>query len=210
MPEQLTQAIEALLFAAEGPLTAQRLAGILEAEPDVVVQLIAELSAQLEGRGLQVLELAGGYRLASRPEFAEHLRRLREPEPEKLTRPALEALTIIAYRQPITRPEIDAVRGVDSSGVLGTLLEKGLIHISGRKEAPGRPLLYQTTDHFLSCFGLNSVDDLPMLDPLRKLSERQLSLQPVPPAPSPGAVTGSAWAPGPALQPGTPEVGDVE
>ncbi|MFQ6131976.1 MAG: SMC-Scp complex subunit ScpB [Armatimonadota bacterium] len=193
MSQQLPAAIEALLFAADGPLTAARLAAILEVDEETVPQLIEELSAQLDGRGLQVLELAGGYRLASRPEFAEHLRRLREPEPEQLSKPSLEALTIIAYRQPITRPEIDAIRGVDSSGVLGTLLEKGLIRITGRKEAPGRPLLYQTTDHFLSCFGLKSLDDLPMLDPLRKMTERQLSLrsgpQPGAPEPEPDAET---------------------
>lgn len=191
MSESLSAALEALLFASDGPLTAERLASVLDLDPEAVPSLVEELAGQLEGRGLQVLELAGGYRLASRPEFAEHLRRLREPEPEQLSRPALEALTIIAYREPVTRPEIDAIRGVDSSGVLGTLLEKGLIRVTGRKEAPGRPWLYQTTDHFLSCFGLKSLDDLPMLDPLRKLSERQLPLRPRDASTEPGADDGS-------------------
>jgi segregation and condensation protein B len=116
--------------------------------------------------------------LATRPEYAEYVRRLIEPEPWRMSRSALETLTIVAYRQPVTRPEVDAIRGVDSSYVLSMLVERGLIRVAGRKEAPGRPLLFETTPEFLSAFGLKSLDDLPMLDPLRRAAERQLSLSP--------------------------------
>jgi segregation and condensation protein B len=179
---RLTAALESLLFAADGALTTARLAELLDVQPEQVAAVVADLQAQIAGRGVQVVQLAGGYRMATRPEFADYVRRLREPEPERLSRAALETLTIVAYRQPITRPEIDALRGVDSSGVLANLVEKGLLQIAGRKDAPGRPLIFETTDHFLSTFGLASLDELPMLDPLRQASERQLTL---PAAPSP-------------------------
>jgi len=110
------------------------------------------------------VQLAGGYALATRPEFADYVQRLVEPEPERLSIQALETLAILAYRQPITRPEIDALRGVNSGGVVTSLLEKGLIRIKGRKDAPGRPFLLETTAHFLSAFGLGDLSDLPRVD----------------------------------------------
>lgn len=177
MEDKLDAIVEALLFAAARPVPAGQIAEVLEVDEGAVPEIVAALSRALEGRGLQVVTLAGGYQLSTCPAFAEYLRRLREPEPEKLTRPALETLSIVAYRQPITRPEVDAIRGVDSSSVLTSLTEKGLVKIVGRKAAPGRPLLFETTSHFLSSFGLKSLDDLPMLDALRTAAVRQPSLE---------------------------------
>lgn len=177
MEDKLDAIVEALLFAAARPVPAGQIAEVLEVDEGAVPEIVAALSRALEGRGLQVVTLAGGYQLSTCPAFAEYLRRLREPEPEKLTRPALETLSIVAYRQPITRPEVDAIRGVDSSSVLTSLTEKGLVKIVGRKAAPGRPLLFETTSHFLSSFGLKSLDDLPMLDALRTAAVRQQSLE---------------------------------
>jgi len=175
--DKLDAIVEALLFAAARPVPAGQIAEVLEVDEGAVPEIVAALSRTLEGRGLQVVTLAGGYQLSTRPAFAEYLRRLREPEPERLTRAALETLSIVAYRQPITRPEVDAIRGVDSSSVLTSLTEKGLVKIVGRKAAPGRPLLFETTSHFLSSFGLKSLDDLPMLDALRTAAVRQQSLE---------------------------------
>ncbi len=177
MEDKLDAIVEALLFAAARPVPAGQIAEVLEVDEGAVPEIVAALSRALEGRGLQVVTLAGGYQLSTRPAFAEYLRRLREPEPERLTRAALETLSIVAYRQPITRPEVDAIRGVDSSSVLTSLTEKGLVKIVGRKAAPGRPLLFETTSHFLSSFGLKSLDDLPMLDALRTAAVRQQSLE---------------------------------
>ena len=176
MENEFRPIVEALLFAAGRPLSARQIADVLEVDESAVADIIDVLSQALEGRGLHVVEIAGGYQLATRPAYADYLRRMRAPEPERLTRAGLETLSIVAYRQPITRPEIDAIRGVDSSSVLASLTEKGLIRIAGRKIAPGRPLLFETTSHFLSSFGLKSLDDLPMLDALRSASARQPSL----------------------------------
>ncbi|MGD8240253.1 MAG: SMC-Scp complex subunit ScpB [Armatimonadota bacterium] len=176
MENEFSPIVEALLFAAGRPLSARRIAEVLEVDESAVADIIGALSQALQGRGLQVVELAGGYQLGTRADHAEHLRRLRTPEPERLTRAGLETLSIVAYRQPLTRPEVDAIRGVDSSSVLATLTEKGLLKIAGRKAAPGRPLLFETTSHFLSSFGLKSLDDLPMLDALRTAAARQPAL----------------------------------
>lgn len=172
----LEPALEALLFAAHEPVTSKDLATILEVDEKEIPDIVEGLRKRLEGRGIGVVEYAGGYQLATRPEYAEYVRRLVEPEPWRLSRAALETLTIVAYRQPVTRPEIDALRGVDSSYVLSMLAERGLIRVAGRKDAPGRPLLFETTPEFLSAFGLKSLDDLPMLDPLQQAAERQLRL----------------------------------
>ncbi len=166
-------AIECLLFASNEPVGDAKLAEVLGVPEQQVAVLIEQLQQQLEGRGLCVVELAGGYNLATRPEYADFVERLLEPEPERLSVAALETLAIIAYRQPITRPEIDELRGVNSSGVVNTLLEKGLVEVAGRKPAPGRPFLLRTTSHFLSSFGLRDLDELPRLGPLEaeKLAE---------------------------------------
>ena len=169
-PEQLSgqrdllSALQCLLFVAGEPLSVARLSQALAREETEIHRLCQELNQRLEGHGLHVVALAGGYALATRPEYADYVQRLLEPEPERLSVQALETLAIVAYRQPITRPEIDSLRGVNSAGVVASLLEKGLLRIKGRKDAPGRPFLLETTAHFLSAFGLKDLSDLPQVD----------------------------------------------
>lgn len=165
----LMNALECLLFVAEDPLSARDAAEVLGAQPREVEDTIAALQMRLEGSGLHVVCLAGGYALGTRPEYADYVERLLQPDPERLSRQALEVLAIVAYRQPITRPEVDAIRGVNSSGVVNSLLEKDLLKIAGRAKAPGRPFLLSTTATFLSAFGLRSLEDMPQLElPLPK------------------------------------------
>lgn len=173
-PESLC-ALQCILFVAGEPLPVDRVASALGQDVMYVPRLCERLNEHLQGQGLHVVQLAGGYALATRPEFADYVQRLLEPEPERLSIQALETLAIIAYRQPITRPEIDALRGVNSGGVVTSLLEKGLVRISGRKDAPGRPFLLETTAHFLSSFGLSDLSDLPRVD-LPELGDGQPKL----------------------------------
>lgn len=172
--EEKTRALEAVLFAAEGPLDDERLAAVLEVPTEEVAAVVAALGELLADSAVHVVQLAGGYQLATRPRYAGYVQRLREPEPERLSPQALETLAIVAYLQPITRPEIDEIRGVNSSGAVNGLLEKGLIEISGRKDAPGRPFLLTTTAHFLSTFGLNDLSELPELSPAEADFQEQL------------------------------------
>jgi len=126
---------------------------------------LAELRRSYEqaDRGLQVIEVAGGYRLVTKPQYAAFVEKLRRPQRIRLSRAALETLAIIAYRQPVTAGEIEQIRGVNSSGVLHTLVERELVSASGRREGPGRPRLYVTTQKFLDVFGIASLDELPPL-----------------------------------------------
>lgn len=171
--DHLMNALECLLFAAKEPVPVQRLADVLAAEVTDLPGLLEELSARREGTGLAVVQLAGGYSLATRPDYADYVRTLLEPDPERLSVQALETLAIIAYRQPLTRPEIDEVRGVNSSGAVASLIQKDLVRIAGRKDAPGRPFLLETTPHFLSLFGLADLGDLPDIGELRRAMEQQ-------------------------------------
>jgi segregation and condensation protein B len=157
-------ALEAVLFMAAEPLPSSELAEILEVTPTVADRLAGELAALYTGRGTQVSRVAGGYQIATRPEYGPFVAKLHKPERFRLSRAALETLAIVAYKQPITRPEIEVIRGVNSDSPVDTLSQYELICEVGRKEAPGRPLLYRTTDSFLGTFGLDSVDDLPQLD----------------------------------------------
>lgn len=170
MTPDLKAIVEALLFAADEPLSLRDLAGMVEeASP-------AELRAALDavrtecsctGRGLEVGEIAGGYRLLTKPELAPWVSRLSGgPARQRLSRAALETLAIIAYKQPVTRIDLEEIRGVNVEGVLKTLVERDLVSIVGREEGLGRPLLYGTTDAFLVHFGLNSLADLPHMDEL--------------------------------------------
>jgi segregation and condensation protein B len=159
-------ALEALLFATGDPLSAGELAELLEiSRPEVAVAVVRlkERYAAAE-HGLDVVEIAGGFQLGTRPEHAELIERmLREVRRVRLSPASLETLSIIAYRQPVTRAEIEAIRGVNVDGVMKTLLDRDLIRITGKKEEVGRPLLYGTTDPFLMHFGLRAVTDLPPL-----------------------------------------------
>jgi len=167
MPEPI-DVVEALLFASDAPVEAERIQEVLDLESPVAArELVETLRGRLdsENRALQVVEVGGGFRLVTRPEIAPWLVKLaRSRTRSRLSRPALETLAIIGYRQPVSRPEVDAIRGVNSEAVLDSLLERRMIRIAGRKESPGRPFLYETTREFLVAFGLRELGDLPKVD----------------------------------------------
>lgn len=164
--------LEALLFVAEEPLPLSRLQEVLgDEDPTATEGTLRELTLWLEerGRGLMVQEVAGGFRLATRPEAHPWIQRLQQVKPTRLSRAALETLAIIAYRQPITKAEIEAIRGVAVDGVLRTLLERELIRLLGRKAEAGRPILYGTSAGFLEHFGFKNLGDLPSLREIDEL-----------------------------------------
>ncbi|HET8577319.1 MAG TPA: SMC-Scp complex subunit ScpB [Methylomirabilota bacterium] len=160
--------VEALLFASDSPVEAERIQEVLELPSTAAARdLVGRLRERLEGEGraLQVIEVGGGFRMVTRPELAPWLVKLaRSRTRSRLSRPALETLAIIGYRQPVSRPEVDAIRGVNSEAVLDNLLDRRMIRIAGRKESPGRPFLYETTREFLVAFGLRDLADLPRVD----------------------------------------------
>jgi len=165
---EVVDVLEALLFASDAPIEAERIQEVLELDsPAAARELVDTLGRRLdsEGRALQVIEVGGGFRLVTRPEVAPWLVKLqRSKTKSRLSRPALETLAIIAYRQPVSRPDVDAIRGVNSEGVLDNLLDRRMIRIGGRKDSPGRPFLYETTREFLVAFGLRDVSDLPKVE----------------------------------------------
>jgi len=170
--ERLRAILESLLFVAGEPITMARLQAVLESVPrDEIRKALADLSLTYANgsRGIVLEEVAGGYQLRTPREHAYYVRKLLAAKPPRLSRPLLETVAIIAYRQPVTRPEIEQLRGVDSGGVLETLIERGLIRIAGRKEAPGRPIVYATTPEFLEVFSLKDLASLPDLDEFRAL-----------------------------------------
>lgn len=163
---QLKWQIEAVLFASSEPVSARRLAQALAVPEDVVVQAIQELQVRYEaGSGVVLKQVAGGYQLFTKPEYAPVVSRVISGKRLTLSRGALETLAVIAYNQPITRSEIETLRGVNCQASLEVLLEKGLIEEVGRKKSLGRPILYGTTDEFLKVLGLSSLKDLPPLEP---------------------------------------------
>lgn len=164
--EQETAALEALLFVAKNPLTFDLLEEILELDRSQVAELLNELRRRYsaESCGLMLLEIDGGFKLATKPEEARYIETLYKQPAQTLSNAALEVLSIIAYKQPVTRGEVDFIRGVQSDRALTTLVEKGLVKDVGRREGPGRPILYGTTEQFLLHFGLSSIEDLPNLE----------------------------------------------
>lgn len=164
MEDSLPQMIECLLFVAGEPLAAKELARTTETEVEAVYAAIRTLRDRYVHSGLQIVEIANGFQIATRPEWAPMVGRLLAPHANRLSRPALEAAAIIAYRQPCTQADVEAVRGVASDGVLKTLVDRNLVREAGRKQTPGRPILYATTDDFLHYFGLADLADLPLLD----------------------------------------------
>jgi segregation and condensation protein B len=173
MPESEQDAIatllpllESLLCATGEPLTLDRavdaIGGVAHGDVSKALRALAD-QYEKDGRGFRLAEIAGGFQLRTAPENIECVRRLFRERPMRLTRAMLETLAIVAYRQPVTRPEIEAIRGVDVDSAVSTLLERKLIRIAGRKEAPGRPLLYATSKEFLEVFGLRELTDLPTL-----------------------------------------------
>jgi segregation and condensation protein B len=211
----LKSIIEALLFAAHKPLSPQEIRAVLTASTDDTSGATAapmkrvkeaEIAGAIEQlkidyiqseRSFTIAEIASGFQLVSRPEYAPWLKKLLDVDrPTRLSPSALETLAIIAYRQPITRVEMESVRGVNVDGVLRTLLERGLVKITGRSELPGRPLQYGTTQVFLEHFGLRDLTDLPAIEELRRIeAKRQQTAAAQPPVESPPAAPAEAPAP---------------
>jgi segregation and condensation protein B len=176
MDEQLQNyksALEAILFVSEKPVVLDQLKEVLpELKPSQIHDLIKELQEEYVNRhaGMVIVEIAGGFQMLSNSHAAAYIREFYKTKTkEKLSRPALESLAIIAYKQPVGRAEVEVIRGVNSDGTIAHLLNKGLIKITGRKEVPGRPFLYGTTKEFLEYFGLKSLEDLPKIEEFNQL-----------------------------------------
>ena len=197
---RLTSVVEALIFASPDPIPWDKISSIineseeeLELDRNVILKIVSQLNTRFEENDLsfRIEETGGGFTFVTQPRFHPWLSIFQhENAYRKLSQPAIETLAIVAYRQPITKPEVDGIRGVDSGYILRQLLEKMLVKVSGRADSPGRPLLYKTTDHFLKHFGINSVDELPrpreideilkdddMAEHRRLLMERQMELE---------------------------------
>ena len=171
--------IEALLFTSPEPLTQARVNGVFDREAPNLKEVVGELNYlyEKEDHAFEIKQIAGGYQLVSRPEYEHFIRRLLNKSGRlALSSAALDTLAIIAYKQPIGRYEIEAIRGVDSSGVIKTLLNRNLLKIKGRGTGPGRPLLYQTTKNFMEHFGLNRLSDMPKLKEITELMEADPTL----------------------------------
>ena len=172
--ERLKAVIESLLFAADGPVSADRLQSALgeEIPRKEITDAIGDLREEYErtGRGLRLVEVANGYQLRTPKEHAEFVRRLTAVKPARMSRANLETLAIIAYRQPVTRAEMEEIRGVNVDGVVSTLLERRLIRIVARKDVPGKPFLYGTTREFLEAFNLKDLASLPTLQEMEEMT----------------------------------------
>lgn len=180
---ELKAILEAVLFVSPEPVPVARLVSVLGAVKKVEVeQALTLLKQELEqeGRGVQLVQVAGGYRLVTKPDYAPWIKKLDKAKTmSKLSRSALESLAIIAYKQPLVRSEIEQIRGVETSGVLRTLLERKLVRIVGRKEVPGRPIMYGTTKFFLEHFGLHDLTQLPPLREFKELGDAEQALLPI-------------------------------
>ncbi|MFO0740378.1 MAG: SMC-Scp complex subunit ScpB [Labilithrix sp.] len=185
-------ALEALVFASDVPIKTKDLAKLVQAPAKQVEELLEELQTEYATRGLRLEEVGGGWVFRTSADYSAYVRDLRKERPVRLSRAQVETLAIIAYRQPVTRPEIDDVRGVDSGPVLKLLLERDLVRILGKRDEVGRPIIYGTTPAFLEFFGLNSLKDLPTLrefteltDESREKYEEELGEMAIPPEPEP-------------------------
>lgn len=195
--DDVKKIIETLLFITDRPVKASRLADVVETvNAKQVTEIIAELTQEYAERGsaVQIVEIAGGYQMSTKPEYGRWVRRLyNEKMTTKLSNAALETLAIVAYKQPLTRAEMEAIRGVDVAGPLERLLERGLVRVVGKKDTVGRPMVYGTTDEFLRMFGLNKISELPDLQVFaaKNLHEKQADLpfgDPLPPVGEPGII----------------------
>ena len=182
----LKSAIEALIFASEKPITVEQIKKVLgDLDSASVNKIIDELKNdyQAQNRGLRVVEIAGGFQMTTSSDFAPFLKKLfKNRYSDKLSKPALESLAIIAYKQPLTRSEIETLRNVNVDGVMKSLTDKNLIRICGRKKIPGRPFVYGTTREFLEHFGLKSLADLPKMEDFTVLAqekEAQVDIEPI-------------------------------
>ena len=171
--DALKSLVESLLFVAEGPLTVQRLGEVIDgAEKSAIVAALEAIRSDLETqqRGVRLVQVAGGYQLRTPKENADWVKKFLGGRPARMGRATLETLAIIAYRQPVTKAEIEAIRGVDVDGVVNTLLERNLIRAVGRKDVPGRPFLYGTTPEFLQLFNLKDLSELPALKEIDEIT----------------------------------------
>ena len=179
--EELKSIVENVLLAADQPINADELCKIFldGTDKSQLQSILDELKEEYSSRNLQVTEVADGYQLCTRHEYNDYIRKfLKLDRSTRLSQPSLDTLSIIAYKQPLTRQEVDEIRGVDSSGVIKTLLEKKVIGPAGRKKVPGRPIMYRTTQKFLEYFGLKDLSDLPTLEDLREeLEGEEVPLQ---------------------------------
>ena len=182
--------LESLFFVSDSPIRLETLVEILpESNKEAILEGIRQIRGEYgnPSKGIELTEIAGGYQFRTKPGWAEWVNRLKKAKAVKLSQAALETLAIVAYRQPVIRPAIEEIRGVDTGSVLHTLLEKGLIKIMGRKELPGRPIVYGTTRVFLELFSLNSVSDLPKLQEIQpppapqEISSQEISPQEISP-----------------------------
>ena len=179
---RLQSIIESLVFVSDEPLSAAKIRKVLEGVPgkDVTEALGALVDAHASRpSGFYLAEVAGGYQFRSRPENAEYIRALLNQKPQRLSRPAMETLAVVAYRQPIIKPDIDKVRGTDSGGVLATLMQHRLVKILGRQNAPGKPFIYGTTKEFLEKFGLKDLAGLPTLREIEEVSGQAIAQTPI-------------------------------
>ncbi|WP_346704317.1 SMC-Scp complex subunit ScpB [uncultured Agathobaculum sp.] len=199
---ELEAGLEAVLFAAGDAVPVERLVAALETSREALLDAAAALENlyDFENRGIMLLRLEDKLQLCSRPLYAEAARRVTESrKPPSLSAAALEVLTIVAYRQPVTRAFIDQLRGVDSGGTVAGLLEKGLIEEAGRLDVPGRPMLFRTTEAFLRTFGLSGLEELPALPALEENEQMEIDVDQVPDQPPAKIIT---------LTPPQPSVGE--
>ncbi len=181
--EEVKSVLESLLFVADGPLTVQRIAEVVDGvDKETLQELLREIQSELEApsRGLQLVEVAGGYQLRTAKVNADWVKKFLGGRPARMGRATLETLAIIAYRQPITKAEMEAIRGVDVDGVITTLLERNLIRAVARKDVPGRPFLYGTTAEFLQMFNLKDLTELPTLKETDEISLPEISRDVIP------------------------------
>jgi segregation and condensation protein B len=180
--EEIKSIVESLLFVADGPQSVQRFVEVLEGEQKEVIQgVLEELRAEYESqnRGIQLAEVAGGYQMRTPKANADWVKKFLGGRPARMGRATLETLAIIAYRQPITKAEIEAIRGVDVDGVITTLLERNLIRAVARKDVPGRPFLYGTTPEFLQLFNLKDLTQLPTLKEMEEIALPEIPGDPI-------------------------------
>jgi segregation and condensation protein B len=176
--EDLKSILESLLFVADGPLTVQRLTDVIDgAGKDEIRSILEELDNELQNnrRGIRLVEVAGGYQLRTAKVNADWVKKFLGGRPARMGRATLETLAIVAYRQPITKAEIEAIRGVDVDGVITTLLERNLVRAVARKDVPGRPFLYGTTPEFLELFNLKDLAQLPTLKEMEEMTLPEIS-----------------------------------
>lgn len=199
-PNSLKALLEAIIYVSEEPVSANQLEKALGVPREELRRALDDLVAasRAADRGVEIRQVAGGYRMYTKPEHHERVRKFvrSQKPPLRLSLPALETLAVIAYKQPITQPEIKAIRGVDPSSALASLLEKGLIVTAGRKPVIGRPILYRTSKEFLLRFGLKDVDELPSLEEFERLARASLGeVEPLPGESSAGEESGSPQEP---------------